>query len=121
MYNVINFVIFLTFADAPIITTQNLIEANISTEVNMSCQVDANPSPTQILWQKLGQDPINANGPNFVFVAQKRYDGNYSCTAFSRLEPSGMDPEEIASKGTTMVKIRCKYRNIHTGIINGNI
>lgn len=74
----------------------------------MSCQVDANPPATQILWQKLGEDPINANGPNFVFVAQKRYDGNYSCTAFSRLEPSGYPAEDTQSKGTTIVKIQCK-------------
>ncbi|KAL4228916.1 hypothetical protein ACF0H5_011957 [Mactra antiquata] len=91
---------------APIITTTRLIEANISTEVNMSCKVDSNPPPSQILWQKLGQDVINANGPNFVFFAQKRYDGNYTCTAFSRLQPSGMDPEDITSKGTTTVKVR---------------
>lgn len=99
------------FLDAPVITTQSLIIANISNQVTMTCQVDANPPASRITWRKLGNDPIEANGPNFQFTAAKRFDGNYSCTAFSRLEPSGQDAEDISSTGTTLVKIQCKFIN----------
>ncbi|XP_060578910.1 hemicentin-1-like isoform X2 [Ruditapes philippinarum] len=98
--------VFVDVIYAPIITTQNLIIANISTQVSLNCQVDANPPASRITWRKLGNDPIEANGPNFQFTAAKRFDGNYSCTAFSRLEPSGLPAEDISSTGTTIVKIQ---------------
>ncbi|XP_045209510.2 hemicentin-1-like isoform X2 [Mercenaria mercenaria] len=98
--------VFIDVIYAPVITTQNLIIANISTPVSMTCQVDSNPTATRITWRKLGSDPIEANGPVFQFTAAKRFDGNYACTAFSRLEPSGLPAEDISSTGNTTVKIQ---------------
>ena len=103
------FFFFFFFSDAPVVTTQPIIVANISTLVNMTCSVDANPPVTEIRWEKIDGDPIYAAGPNFVFTADKRYIGNYSCTASNRLEPSGQAVKQVKSKGYTTLRIRCKY------------
>ena len=99
------------FVDAPTVTTQSVIIANISDPVNMTCIVDANPRAREIRWAKV-DNSIFANGPNFVFIAQRRYAGNYSCTAVSKLQPSGQPAEDISSTGYTSVQIQCKYCEI---------
>ena len=99
----------LSSTDAPVVTTQPIIVADISTQVNMTCLVDANPQTTSVRWEKIDGDSINGNGPNFVFYAEKRYIGNYSCTARNLLQPSGQGDKHVTSKGYTTLRINCKY------------
>lgn len=96
------------FSDSPIVTPQVKVIANISTNANLSCAVEANPPPIEIRWDKIDGGGISFIGPNFVFYAEKRHAGNYSCTAKSRLEPSDGLTEEVASRGYSQVIVQCK-------------
>ncbi|XP_052804588.1 hemicentin-1-like isoform X2 [Mya arenaria] len=99
--------VYLDVLYPPVVTTPNVVTANESEQVNLSCKVEANPPPSEIRWEKVGGSTPHL-GPNYVIRGDKQNAGNYSCTAKNRLVPSDGPAEDVSTKRFTTLRIRYK-------------
>jgi len=77
--------------------------------VNMTCQLDALPSPNMsaLVWYKEGR--LVFTGQYYVMSAVERHDaGEYQCVTWNTMTPTQRQPETVQRNATFELVVMCK-------------
>ncbi|XP_071172506.1 cell adhesion molecule DSCAM-like isoform X4 [Mytilus edulis] len=81
----------------PVITIPEVYEVNESATLDITCNVDAYPTPFYTRWQKTDNSIQSNNNRLTIDNIKRSHKGNYSCISKNAMRPSG-DSERIEER-----------------------
>lgn len=93
--------------------SSKLSPLNENDPLTLNCSVDSSPAPFQYIWTKQDDPSFKRiqTDPLLSFSAILAQDtGNYTCTAYNRLEPSGHPSQVIEKHASSSIQVNVRHK-----------